>query len=148
MSIYYALLLPQHVRLKILEIRRVLFSKSGHPSFRSQESCILLGQTEDTTLTKNVTCPPLPLKVQARATFSADTLHFPVEKQTLASLRAELGVSHPYSGIYLGRKNMEYEGEIPPLNNLRLALVEVKEEGAITLWRTIAEKRLQKDKGI
>lgn len=148
MSIYYALLLPQHVRLKIQEIRRVLYSKSGHSSFRSQESCILLGRTEDTTLAKHVTCPPLPLEVQARAAYSGDTLFFPVEEKELAQLRSELGVSHPYSGIYLGRTDLEYEGEIPPLNNLRLALVEVKEEGSITLWRTLAEKRLQKDKGI
>jgi len=146
MSIYYALLLPQHVRLKIQEIRRTLFSLSGHGSFRAQESCILLGQTEDTTLEKHGTCPPLPLTVQASATFSDHSLYFPVEQKELALLRTELGVSHPYSGIYLGRVDREYKGEIPPIKNLRLALVEIKEEGEVTLWRTIAEKRLQKDK--
>ena len=128
MSIYYALLLPQHVRLKIQEIRRILFCKSGHSSFRAQEGCILLGRTEDTTLTKHVTCPTMPLTVQGSAKFSEHTLYFPVEQIELDTLRTELGVSHPYSGIYLGGINMEYEGEIPPLNNLRLALVEIKKE--------------------
>ena len=146
MSIYYALLLPQHVRLKILEIRRDLFCKSGHASFRAQDSCILLGKTEDTTLTKHVSSPTLPLTVHPSATYSEHTLYFPVAHKELALLRTELKVSHPYSGIYLGEVPMEYEGVIPPLNNLRLALVEIKKEGSITLWRTLAEKRLQKGK--
>jgi|GEM_PF-6552977 len=146
MSIYYALLLPQHVRLKIQEIRRVLFCQSGHGSFRAQESCILLGETEDTNLTKHVICPTLPLTVQNSATFSNGTLYFPVEQKELALLRTDLGVSHPYSGIYLGGVDVNYEGQIPPLKNLRLALVEIKKEGEITLWRTLAEKRLQKGK--
>ena len=146
MSIYYALLLPQHVRLKIQEIRRVLFSISGHTTFRALESSILLGKTDDTTLAKRVTCPTLPLKVQESATYSHHTLYFPVEQKELALLRTELGVSHPYSGIYLGEADMTYEGEIPPLKNLRLALVEIYKEGEITRWRTLAEKRLQKGK--
>ena len=148
MSIYYALLLPQHVRLKIQEIRRVLFCKSGHESFRAQDSCILLGKTEDTILTKQVTCPTLPLTVQGYATYSDNSLYFPVEQKELDLLRTELGISHPYSGIYLGEVNMEYLGEIPPLNNLRLALVEIQQEGEISLWRTLSEKRLQKDTSI
>lgn len=146
MSIYYALLLPQHVKLKVQDIRRTLFSKSGHSSFRAQESCILLGRTEDTSLTKKVTCPNLPLSVQGKTSFSDNTLFFPIEQKELALLRTELGVSHPYSGIYLGEVDTAYEADIPPLNNLRLALVEIQREGELTLWRTLSEKRLLKDK--
>jgi hypothetical protein len=148
MPIYYALLLPQHVRLKIQEIRRGLFSTSGHSSFRAQESWILLGKTEDTSLSKQVSCPPLPRTVHGKATYTENTLFFPVEQKDLALLRAELGVSHPYSGIYLGGVNMECEGAIPSVKNLRLALIEIQQEGAIIRWRTIAEKRLQKGKGL
>ncbi|HKM06536.1 MAG TPA: hypothetical protein VJ869_06055 [Sphaerochaeta sp.] len=148
MSIYYALLLPQHVRLKIQEIRKALFASCGHSSFRELESCILLGKTEDTTLAKGVSCPSLPLILEGKAVFASDTLFFPIEEKELLKIRTELGVSHPYSGIYLGKVNLETRTEIPPLNNLRLALIEVKKEGAIMFWRTLAEKRLQKDKGI
>ncbi len=148
MSTYYALLLPQHVRHQINEIRRVLFSKSGDASFRARESCILLGRTEDTTLTKRVTCPTLPLKVQGLAEYAESSLFFAVKRQDLAQIRAELGVDHPYTGIYLGGVYVPYSAEIPPLHNLRLALVETREEGNIILWRTLAEKRLQKGKGI
>ncbi len=150
MSTYYALLLPQHVRLKIQEIRKALYVASGHKSFRSLESCILLGRTEDTTLSKKVSCPRLPLAVQDRATFASDTLFFPVEEKELTQIRTELGVTHPYSGIYLGGINWEYEGDfpIPPLKNLRLALVEIQSDKTIMLWRTLAEKRLQKDRVI
>lgn len=131
----------------ILKVRRTLYFATGHSSFRAQEGCILLGQTEDTTLSKAVTCPSLPLIVHNRATFSDNTLFFPVEQKELSQIRTELGVDHPYSGIYLGEVNMEAEAEIPPLKNLRLALVEIQKEGEITLWRTLAEKRL-KGKGI
>lgn len=148
MSTYYALLLPQHVRLTINEIRRVLFCRSGHISFRAQESCILLGRTEDTALTKKVTCPTLPLAVQGSATYAENTLFFPVEEKKLAQIRTELRINHPYSGIYLGQADISYEAEIPPLTNLRLALVEIQEKGEVTLWRTLAEKRLQKGKEI
>ncbi len=148
MSIYYALLLPQHVRLTIQEIRRVLFCRSGHSSFRAQESCILLGETEDSTLTKDVTCPPLPLTVQGTTAYRSNTLFFPIEGKDLDQIRGELGVSHPYSGIYLGEVAMDYEATIPALKNLRLALVEIQREGEITRWRTLAEKRLQKGRGI
>ncbi len=148
MSIYYALLLPQHVRLTIQEIRRVLFCRSGHSSFRAQESCILLGETEDSTLTKDVTCPPLPLTVQGTTVYCCNTLFFPVEEKELDKIRGELGVNHPFSGIYLGEVDMDCEATIPALKNLRLALVEIQEEGGITRWRTLTEKRLQKDRGI
>ena len=144
MSIYYALLLPQHVKLKIQEIRRVLFCTSCHISFRAQESYILLGETDDTSLTKQVSCPQGPLHVQGRTVYDGKTLFFPVEEKELAQMRAELGVSHPYSGIYLGEVNVTYEASIPPLKNLRLALVETHKEGELTLWRTLSEKRLQK----
>ena len=148
MSIYYALLLPQHVRLTINEVRRVLFCKSGHFSFRAQESCILLGKTDDTALATNVSCPPLPMAVEGRTKYSDNTLFFPVQEKDLELIRCELGVDHPYSGIYLGDLDMHYESDIPELNNLRLALVDIQEEDGVTLWRTLAEKRLQKDKGI
>ncbi len=144
MSIYYALLLPQHVRLAINEARRVLFCSSGHVSFRAQQGCILLGETSDRALTKKVTCPTLPLAVQGKSTFANNTLFFPIEEKELEQIRAELGVSHPYSGIYLGELDISYEREIPEVNNLRLALVEILKEGEITLWRTLAEKRLQR----
>ena len=146
MSIYYALLLPQHVKLKVQDIRRTLFCKSGHSSFRALESCILLGRTDDITLTKKVTCPTLPLQVQSKASFLDNTLFFPIEQKELDLLRTELGVSHPYSGIYLGEIDIACEGDIPPLKNLRLALVEIQREGELTLWRTLSEKRLQKDR--
>ncbi|HHT81681.1 MAG: hypothetical protein WCS35_02300 [Sphaerochaeta sp.] len=144
MPTYYALLLPQHIRLKINDIRRTLFCKSGDSSFRAQESCILLGETEDKALSKKVTCPPLPLTVQCSTAFSDGTLFFPVLQNELAQIREELGVSHPYSGIYLGKVNVTHEEQLPPLNNLRLAIVEIKEEDGITLWRTLSEKRLKK----
>ncbi|MGB4407080.1 MAG: hypothetical protein WBI82_09515 [Sphaerochaeta sp.] len=148
MSTYYALLLPQHVRLKIQEVRRTLFYASGDSSFRAQESWILLGKTEDTTLSKQVTCPPMPLTVQGATVYSENTLFFPVEQHELDKIRGELGVSHPYSGIYLGKVKREAAVQLPPLTNLRLALVEIQEHGDITLWRTLAEKRLQRGKGL
>jgi hypothetical protein len=148
MSTYYALLLPQHMRLKIQEVRKALFFASGDSSFRAQESCILLGETEKSSLPRHVTCPPLPLTVQGKATYYENTLFFPVEQHELEKIRGELGVSHPYSGIYLGKVKREAEVHLPPLTNLRLALVEIQSRGDITLWRTLAEKRLQKDKGL
>ena len=148
MSIYYALLLPQQVRLTVNDIRRVLFCKSGHFSFRAQESCILLGKTDDTTLAAKVTCPPLPMAVEGRAAYSHNTLFLPVQEKSLEQIRGELGVNHPYSGIYLGAVDLHHESDIPGLNDLRLALVEIQEEDGITLWRTLAEKRLQRGKGI
>jgi len=134
------------MRLKIQEVRRALFFATGHSSFRAQESWILLGETEDTILSKQVTCPPMPLTVQGTTVYSDNTLFFPVEQNELEKIRGELGVSHPYSGIYLGKVNGEAAVQLPPLTNLRLALVEIQEQGEITLWRTLAEKRLQRDK--
>ncbi|MDY0287641.1 MAG: hypothetical protein RBR15_02310 [Sphaerochaeta sp.] len=145
MSIFYALLLPQHVRLAINEARRVLFCSSGHPSFRAQQGWILLGETSDRALTKKVTCPTLPLTAKGKSAYASNTLFFPIEEKELKQIRTELGVSHPYSGIYLGELDIPYETEIPQVNNLRLALVEILKEGEITLWRTLAEKRLQRD---
>ena len=148
MPVYYALLLPQQVRLKLNLIRRTLYSKSGNSSFRAQESCILLGETADTSLSKLVSCPPLPLPVQGIAAYAEQTLHFPVPEEALRQIREELGVSHSYSGIYLGDEKLEYEAEIPAINDLRLALVEVERQGNLTLWRTLSEKHLQRGKEV
>lgn len=145
MSTYYALLLPQHIRLHIRKIRQTLFRETGNSSFCQGECWILLGKTQDTALTKTVTCPTLPLSITPKTTYAYNTLFLAVEPEELKQLREELGVSHPYSGIYLGEVDREILTQVPPIQSLRLALVELKQEGPLVLWRILSEKRLQKD---
>lgn len=144
---FYCLLLPQATRTAIYELRTELFQGTGDGSFRSLPPCIILGETEDTRLPLAVPCPSLPIEVGRKSLCKDGILFLPVEGQTLQPIRNALGVSYPISGIFLGRSDQQIERAIPYINDLRLALLEYKEAGGLTLWRILAEKHLLKDKG-
>jgi hypothetical protein len=143
----YCLLLPQTTRAAITESRTTLFKRTGESSFRVFPPCIILGETESSRLLDDLTCPPLPIFVTQQARFEKDALFFPVEGKALQLLQEQLGVTHPFCGIFLGRQKEEIEATIPPIKDLRLALLEYEQKDGLTLWRILCEKHLQRDKG-
>ncbi len=76
-----------------------------------------------------------------------DQLFFPIENKFLQPLKDQLGVSYPITGIFLGSIEETIEATLPPVDDLRLALLEIKETEGLTLWRILSEKHLQTDKG-
>ncbi|AEV27899.1 hypothetical protein SpiGrapes_0035 [Sphaerochaeta pleomorpha str. Grapes] len=144
---FYCLLLPQATRTAVNCLRTELFQSTGDRSFRSLPPCIILGETEATTLPPAVPCPSLPFEIGKKAIFKEGFLFFPIEGHILQPIRNQLEVSYPFSGIILGKSDLQIERAIPFVNDLRLALLEYKESQGLTLWRILAEKHLQKDKG-
>ena len=148
MSTFYSLLLSKNVLKQLHDVRTQLFRQSKDSSFRTLEPWIILGETEDTTLRKPVSCPKLPLHCDNSARFQNQTLFLPMPEETFEVLRSELDVDHPYTGIYLGASELSCKAELFPIDDLRLALVEIQKAGPLTTWRILAEKHLQRDKGL
>ncbi|WP_320130228.1 hypothetical protein [uncultured Sphaerochaeta sp.] len=147
MPSYFCLLLPEATRKVINQIRTELFRKSGSKSFRTLPPCIMLGETEKNSLPAGLDCPNLPLKIGKTSCFMHDQLFFPIENKFLQPLKDQLGVSYPITGIFLGSIEETIEATLPPVDDLRLALLEIKETEGLTLWRILSEKHLQTDKG-
>lgn len=148
MSTFYSLLLPKKVTQQLYEVRTQLFRQSGGSSFRKLEPWIVLGETEDTSLEKQVSCPQLPLPCSSFTTFQNQVLFLSIPDDAVKALRTELGINHPYTGIYLGEADLPCNVELPPIDDVRLALVEIQDKGELTTWRILAEKHLQRDRGL
>lgn len=148
MAMYYALIPPHQLQRQLFSLREELFQMTGDSSFSSLEPWIILGPTSDTYIRKGLTCPNLPLSVNGVASYESGTLLLPVPADELLLLRTQLQTTFPYCGVYLGQKKQDIERKLYPFDDVMVALVEIKKEGALTLWRVVAQKHLRSDRGL
>jgi|GEM_PF-1040971 hypothetical protein len=143
MSFYYVLTLEQEFKKKILTLRTELYRKEGDASSRELPPVIMLGEAKNSNDVK-VPCPEKVL-IGGQSIYQ-DRLILPV--QGLDELDASLQISNPINSIFLCNNNLPCRQlSDMELTDIRLALLEVQQEGPLLIWRYLWQKRLRKDTG-
>ncbi|MEA4861428.1 MAG: hypothetical protein VB127_13150 [Sphaerochaeta sp.] len=147
MESLYILRLAKELQRELNKLRSELYALCPDPSFYALEPCIILGSTDEIESNAHIPCPELPLTCERELRYSHHHLHIPVDDAALSPLRKALGISYPYSGIYLA--DVEIQRTIEPviIKDLWFALLTIHEEGALKLWRVSSEKHLDSGKG-
>jgi len=142
-TLWYVLTLPEALRLQVGKYRTERFRETGETTLRLLPPLVFIAKGYDNVQIDDAPCPG------SCATFGKpkqDGSHLVVPVEGLDTLSEALGGTMP-PFLYIGDVPPSAMPHFPPIDDFRLALLEIKERGNLVTWSMLWEKHLWTGKG-